>query len=391
MTELIINHAHLTYYHAGPQLLMAMLQRRFWIIGLKDAVRCQIKKCVVCTRHGQPQLQQIMGDLPSFRVNPARPFLRTGVDYAGPFYLRPFAPRSKFNIKAYMALFVCMTTRAIHLELVSSMTTAAFLLALKRFIGRRGKCSDIYSDCGTNFVGADRELRDLAALVQSSDHQKKVAADLATDGIQWHFNPPAAPHMGGLWEAGVKSAKFHLRRVIGNARLTFEEMATVMTQVEACLNSRPLTPVTADPTDLAVLTPGHFLIGDALTAYPEPDLTDVKENRLTRWQLTQQLFQHFWRRWSREFLTRLQQRPKWLNHRTDIRVGDMVLIRDDHLPPLKWKLARVIKTNPGLDGHVRVVTVKTADGEFERPIVKLCLLPIDPAVQNDESEVIDHL
>jgi len=355
----------------------------------RDAIRHQIRKCVTCTRHAAPTTESIMGDLPSARVNPARAFLHCGVDYAGPFTLRPIPGRSKVSFKGYLALFVCLTTRAIHLEVVSALTTEAFLAALKRFMSRRGKCSQIWSDCGTNFVGAAKEIKEMYALFHSQPHNQQVTDALSGDGITWHFNPPGAPHFGGLWEAGVKSVKFHLYRVIGSARLNYEEMTTVMAQIEACLNSRPLTPISYDPNDLCALTPGHFLIGDSLTSTPDPDLTIEKQNRLSRWQHVQQIYQHFWRRWSNEFLSRLQQRPKWLKHRTDLKVGDMVLIKQDNLPPLKWKLGRVTIIHPGADGITRVVTVKTADGDLIRPVVKLCLLPIDPAASDmDQDEFI---
>jgi hypothetical protein len=320
-------------------------------------------------------------------VNPARAFVKCGVDYAGPFTLRAIPGRSKVTFKGYLALFVCLTTRAVHLEIVSSLSTDAFLAALKRFTARRGKSSDIYSDCGTNFVGASKELKELLALVNSNPHQQRVSSHLANEGIRFHFNPPSAPHFGGLWEAGVKSVKHHLHRVVGNTRLTFEEMTTLMAQIEACLNSRPLTPISTDPNDLCALTPGHFLIGESLTAIPEPDITELKANRLSRWQLVQQLYQHFWRRWSGEYLSRLQQRPKWLRHRADIRVNDMVIIKDERFPPLKWKLGRVMEIQPGDDGHTRAVTVRTSEGEFQRPIAKLCLLPIDPAIQTQDEEM----
>lgn len=157
-----------------------------------------------------------------------------------------------------------------HLEVVSDYSSDAFLAALRRFVSRRGLCHTIYSDCGTNFVGADNQLR--ALFSASGAGGRRIADGLASLGIQWRFNPPAAPHFGGLWEAAVKSMKHHLRRVLGESTLTYEEMATLLTQVEACLNSRPLQALTDDPEDTAALTPGHFLIGSAINAVPEPTI-----------------------------------------------------------------------------------------------------------------------
>jgi len=165
-------------------------------------------------------------------------------------------------------------------------------------------------------------------------------------------------------------------------------MTTTFTQVEACLNSRPLTPLSSDPNDLHALTSGHFLIGRPLLAIPESDVMTIHHNRLSRWQLLQKINQQFWSRWSSEFLTRLQQRPKWLNHRKNIQVNDLVIIKDN-LPPQQWKMGRVIQVHPGQDDLVRVVTLRTKDGNFKRPINKLCLLPLlDDSIDNSESNVI---
>lgn len=211
----------------------------------------------------------------------------------------------------------------------------------------------------------------------------KIAELVANDGINiWNFIPPSAPHFGGLWEAGVKSTKYHLRRILGNAVLTFEEMTTTLVEIEACLNSRPLCPLSSDPNDLGVLTPGHFLIGDHLRTPPRPSLLDVNTNRLERWQLTQQLTEHFWQRWSTEYLHRLQVRPKWLSKTPNLNVGDIVIVRDERLPPAKWILGRVVETHAGQDNLVRSATVKTATSLFKRPITKLCGLPINETIKN---------
>jgi hypothetical protein len=277
--------------------------------------------------------------------------------------------RNPKTFKAYICVFVCMTTKAVHLEAVSGLSTEDFIATFKRFTSRRGISSHMYSDCGTNFVGADKELK---TMVESTQHNELITNHLSKNGIVWHFNPPAAPHQGGLWEAAVKSAKQHLSKVVGNTSLTFEELQTLLCQIEACMNSRPLCSITNDPTDFSVLTPGHFLIGKPLNSVPEPNLTDVKVNRLSRWQLTQQLLQHFWSRWSAEYVSSLQQRFKWKSKRENLAVNDLVLIKDEALPPTKWKLGRIVKVHPGADSLVRVATVKTAESEFKRPITKLC-------------------
>ncbi|GFU87019.1 integrase catalytic domain-containing protein [Trichonephila clavipes] len=254
----------------------------------------------------------MMGDFPSSRISPAPAFMRCGVDYAGPFQIKIIKGRGSKSFKAYIALFVYFTTRAIHLELVTDLLADAFIAALKRFISRRGKCSDIYRDCGSNFVGAKRKLMEFEKLAKSDNYNQNVSTFLTDNGIEWHQNVPGAPHMGGLWEAGIKSTKYHLKRVVGETKLTYEEFETFLTQIEACLNSRPLTPISNDPNDLSVLTPDHFIIGRPLTSIPEPNYIDSNNSYLTRWQQIQKLVQQFWKRWHKEYLTRLQQRPKWL-------------------------------------------------------------------------------
>ncbi|CAG7719600.1 unnamed protein product, partial [Allacma fusca] len=159
LTTLIVRHLHQAHLHAGPTLLVHLLQQKYWIIQAKNVVKFQIRKCIVCTRTRAETAKQLMGNLPASRVTPTRAFLNCGVDYAGPLLLRPMKGRSNKLFKCYIALFVCFSTRAIHLEAVSDMTSDSFLAALHRFISRRGLPAEIHSDCGTNFVGAAKELR----------------------------------------------------------------------------------------------------------------------------------------------------------------------------------------------------------------------------------------
>ncbi|XP_070528258.1 uncharacterized protein [Cardiocondyla obscurior] len=197
---------------------------------------------------------------------------------------------------------------------------------------------------------------------------------VAGDKIRWRFNPPAAPNFGGLWEAAVKSAKHHLRRLIGENRLTLE-MSTLLAQIESCLKSRPLAAFSDDPADLAALTPGHFLIGEPLLALPEPSLSLEPSSRLSRWRLLQQIKDYFWDRWSREYLHSLAHRPKWTKQSEEIQVGRLCLLRSEATPPTRWPLARVVELIPGSDGPIRVVRVRTATNELIRPVNKLVLIP----------------
>lgn len=232
-------------------------------------------------------------------------------------------------------------------------------------MARRGRCSHIFSDCGTNFVGANRELI------------KYTKASAEAENIIWTFNPPASPHFGGLWASGVKAVKVHFYRVIGHQILTYEEMNTLFVQIESVLNSRPLCSLSSDPNDLNVLTPGHFLTLEPLASAPDPDLSHLSVNRLSRWQLIQQMHQQFWTRWKDEYLHNLYQRSKWSKSHLfkPANVGTLVLIKDNLAPPLKWRLGRITELHPGKDGVARVASVYTTHGVVKRPLVKLCALP----------------
>lgn len=381
LTELIAKHEHLRNLHAGPQLLLSVLRQQYWPLRGRDIVRKIVHNCVRCFRTNPKTTQPQMGSLPASRLLLSRPFTNTGTDLCGPVKIRSSRRRNSLETKGYVVLFVCFSTRAIHLELASDMTTDAFLAAFKRFISRRGICSNIYSDNGTNFVGANKELKVLRNLFKSEEHQKRVIEETSPQQITWHFIPPRSPHFGGLWEAGIKSMKYHLKRVVGNASLTYEEYNTILTMIEACLNSRPLTPLSNDPNDYFPLTPGHFLTGDALTSLPEPSLIHIPNTRLSNWQRTQQLTQHFWSRWSKEYLSFMQQRPKWNSKSVNIQPGQLVIVKDDCLPPLRWITARVVEVHPGADDKVRVATIRTASGTFKRATNRLCILPLEPTNQ----------
>ncbi|XP_046400585.1 uncharacterized protein LOC124166915 [Ischnura elegans] len=316
---------------------------------------------------------------PIFNVcSSIRPFQKTGMDYAGPFTIRSHALRRTVPLKVYLCLFICMCTKAVHLEVVTDLSSDAFIAALTRFVSRRGLCSDLYSDCGTNFVGASTQLKRTIKNFYSSPETQEAISHFATENcINFHFIPPAAPHQGGLWERAIKSAKTLLIRSIGQTLLTLQEFITLVTKVEAMLNSRPLTPLSTDPADVSALTPGHFLIGTSMTAIPEDDFAALPTNRLSRWQTVQAFSQRIWRRWHQEYLHTLQQRSKWTRRRQNLKVGDLVAVHSPKTPPLQWCLARITKAIPGDDGIVRVVQLRTPKGTLTRPATRVFPLPID--------------
>lgn len=372
LAKLLFRQEHTRLLHAGPQLLLASIRDRYWPVGGRNLARSVAKNCVVCHRFKGQHMTNIMGNLPCERLNPDNPFSNVGTDFAGPFLITDRKGRGCKITKCYLCIFICLNYKCIHLEAVSELSKDAFMLSLKRFIARRGLPKKIFCDNGTNFVAAAREISDFFKLNSNIDFILDFAAQ---QGIEFKFSPAYAPHFGGYFEAGVKSAKHHLRRVMGEAHLTFEELCSLFTQIEAILNSRPLCPLSPSPTDLQPLTPGHFLIGRPLTAIPAPALMECNANRLDRFHRLEQMRQHFWKRWSSEYVSELQQRTKWKTRCKDLQVDDLVLLKDDAAPPLCWRLGRVNRLFPGSDGVPRVADVTTSRGVVRRALNRLCLLP----------------
>ncbi|XP_075162693.1 uncharacterized protein LOC142235322 [Haematobia irritans] len=375
ITRKIMRDCHLKNIHAGVSLLIATIRQRYWIIGARELAKNIYYNCGVCHRFSAKANSQLMGDLPTYRVNANHPFYEVGCDYAGPILYKQHNGRKAPMVKAYIAVFMCLVTKAVHLELVTDLSSEAFLAALDRFVARRGLCGHIHTDNATNFQGAAKKLGELYKVVSNYKFNTNISNFLSSKGVQWHFIPPSAPHFGGAWESTVKSVKFHLKRTFGQATLNYEELSTLLARIEAILNSRPL--VQADSDDEPYITPGHFLIGRPLNALPETDVTQLKTSTLTKWRLVQQLTQQFWIRWAKDYLLSLQPKGKWLNETPNINVNDIVLLREDNIPPACWKLGRVIETHAGSDGLVRVATIKTENSIFRRPITKLSVLPKD--------------
>lgn len=238
-TSLVISDAHFRTFHGGTQTTLTFIRQTFWVLGGRAPVRSHILRCIRCIRYRGIRAQQLMGQLPAPRVNPSRLFLHSGIDYAGPILLKSWRGRAAKTYKGYLAIFVCFSTSAVHLEIATDYSAEAFTAAYKRFTGRRGICASLYSDCGTNFIGADKALKQRFNI--ASQELKELATLLANSGTTWHFNPPSAPHFSGKSEAAVKSTKFHLLRVIGDSVLIYKELSTLLTQIETVLNSRPLS------------------------------------------------------------------------------------------------------------------------------------------------------
>ncbi|GFS83916.1 integrase catalytic domain-containing protein [Trichonephila clavipes] len=377
ISELLIKEQHIAHLHAGPTLLAHVLRQSHWIVGSRKLINKCIRKCLKCNKFKtSTTTPQLMGNLPKHRATLERPFFSCGIDYAGPVLIKCNKGRGTKSTKGYIALFVCLATKAVHIEAVGDLTTDSFIAALRRFSARRGAPRHIYSDNGTNFVGARRKLDEIRKLWLSLPTNQAISYYLSKSSIDWHFIPPSSPHFGGIWESGIRSVKFHLKRVLGETILTFEELTTLLTQIEGLLNSRPLSYVNdSDIECISTLTPSHFLTGDVLLSVPE-ELPSTSNHR-DRWELLQNIKRGFWKKWSSEFISSLQPRKKWQDAQPNLKEDDIVLIKEEG-PPGTWPMARVLQVHPGNDGLVRVATVKTQDSVFKRPVHKLHKLPIYP-------------
>lgn len=375
VTNIIIDYVHIKNLHAGPHLALSLLRQKFWILGGRNLVRQRFHSCNSCFKVSPKFVQPKMGDLPVNRVLESKPFFHTACDYLGPLNVLMQRKRGSRPVKVYICLFICLAVKALHFEVVSSLTTEAFLNAFKRFLARRGPVKSMLSDNGTNFVGAKNKLNEIYALLDSQDYKDSFSRELLENRIEWKFNPPGSPHFGGIFESNVKSFKTHFFRVVGNQLLTLEELLTLTVQIESILNSRPLCTLSPDPSEVP-LTPNHFLNMTGLRHIPAECVEMDNSNRLTRFQLLDQMVQSFWRKWSLEYLHELQVRAKWTSSCGSIKPGLVVLLRQANTAPLCWPMGVVTQVFPGKDGIVRVALVRTPGGEFRRAVTNLCPLPV---------------
>lgn len=329
----------------------------------------QEKSCltVMCRRHRGKLGEQKMADLPLERILANLPsFTNTGVDYFGPIEVK----RGRSFEKRYGVLFTCMASRAVHLEVAYSLDMDSCINAIRRFVCRRGPISHLRSDNGTNFVGAKKELREALAALNHS----KIQSAFLEDGMQWSFNPPTASHHGGAWERIIRMIRQILTSVLHQQTLNDEGFHTVLCEVEAILNDRPITKMSGDPNDLEALTPNHILNMKGMPILP-PGLFEKTDLYLKRrWRQVQYLSDLFWKRWLKEYLPLLQERQRWSKERRSLVPGDIVLIADATAPRGSWLLGRVLETYPDRRGLVRSARVKTKKSTLDRPVTKLCLL-----------------
>lgn len=348
---LIARHFH-QMAHLGVEWVIAEIRKHYWITRVRSVVKRVAHDCVTCRKLFSPPMEQKMANLPPSRVAPFQPpFHVTGIDCFGPFLVK----RGRAECKRYGCIFTCFSTRAVHLELLESLETQSFCNAFRRFVARRGMPKEIFSDNGTNFVGAEKQLR---------------------QSVEWHFRVPHASHQGGVWERLIRTVRKVLAGVVPRgARLTDEGLHTILCEVERLVNSRPITKNSDDVNDGGALTPNHVLMFNQVPPLAPGEFHEADIYRC-RWRCVQHVVDEFWRRWLREYLPLLQLRVKWHEVKRNLRVGDVVLVREEVTPRAVWPLGLITEVNASTDdGLVRSAKVRLRNQcEVWRPVQKLVFL-----------------
>ncbi|UYV64990.1 hypothetical protein LAZ67_3002675 [Cordylochernes scorpioides] len=362
--EQLIWEVHLKNGHVGVQFILSKLREKFWIIRGRKTIKKIISKCIACKRLKEKSLQRPMAALPENRIGLGKPFQITGVDLLGPLHL-------KEGGKVWVAAFTCAVYRAIHLELVKSLETGVFMMALHRFICRRGRPEKIYSDNGTNFAKLNRIFKRLDWI--------RIERETSIKRIQWIFIPPSAPWWGGFWERMVRTIKEMLIKMLGHRKLKYVQLQTALCEIESIINNRPLTYVSEDDNDLKPLTPNEFLQNDPESSFPE--FENLKPEMLhTRYRELGQLKRELKQIFLKEYLGALIQKSENIDRR-QLKVGDVVLIGQENLKRMFWPKGRIVNLIPGKDGIVRVAHVKTSTGTLIRALQRLHPLEISSNVK----------
>jgi hypothetical protein len=359
LVEQLIRYYHSIWCHGGVQFLMGKLREKFWVMKARSVIKSVISKCVKCRRFSTKSPCLPPAPLPKDRVTSGSTFQVSGVDLAGPLFL-------KNGTKVWVVLFTCAVYRCVHLEMVGSLTTEAFLLALQKFVCRRGRPDTIWSDNGTNFRGAVNAFKLL--------DWKRIEEETTIKMIKWKFIPPTAAWWGGWWERLIRTIKDMLKKMLGHSKLSWSQLESLLCDVERSMNERPLTYVSDDQDDLVPLTPSMFLYGPRMSSFPESEVFDaigLRKAAASMNVLRGELLSRF----RKEYLAHLVHRGK-MEKQNKIQVGDVVLVGSDQKKRLFWPMGLVVELLPGADGHFRVAKVRVREGILLRPIQRLFPLEI---------------
>ncbi|XP_064620787.1 uncharacterized protein LOC135483687 [Lineus longissimus] len=388
LAALIVLDCHAKKNHSGLQSTITYIRYRYWITQIRVTVKTLLRTCVICKFiYGKPYRKPIPAPLQSFRLLEAHSFTVTGVDFTGALFVKDGTRETK----AYICLFTCAVTRAIHLELVLDMSSETFIRAFRRFVARRSLPSKMVSDNGSTYLAAANELTELFK-------SRSVKRYLADRRVQWINIPKRAPWWGGFWERLIGLTKTSLKKVLGRAFVSVDELNTLLIEVEAGLNDRPLTYISED-VDVSPLSPSHFLMGHSITALPYDVDTDELDD--PTFGQPQDLRNHnirlgklqadFWKRWTSEYLSSLRENDrisgKGITHNI-VSVGDVVQIENSSVPRTRRNLGVITKVYPGRDRLIRSVDLKTKSGQLNRPIAKLYPLEVNSTMFNapDDNE-----
>lgn len=376
ITQLLILATHHQEQHAGLQHTRHVLQQTYWIVSARSAIRRVLTQCYDCRRQQAHGTQPQMSLLPEFRfpADTPFPFRATGLDHFGPFAAK--TDNDEYH-KRYALILTCLTTRAVHLEMCPDVSTAATINALRRFFARRGTPALLVSDNASNFVAADTELQ----LIFTSSPLQNF---LANREIKWKFNPPHAPHFGGVWERLIRSCKDALYAVIGSQPLTDDTFATVLNEIEAFLNNRPITDVSTDINDTDALTPNHFLLGRAHINVPPGRIDNKPVTYSKRWKYAQQIADHVWNRLIKEYLPTLLPRQKWIKRTAPLKIGQTVWILKDLTPRGLWPIGRITAIDDNDKEQPRQYIVKTTTGTFRIPAIRLAPVEAEQDISQEE-------
>ncbi|XP_053691297.1 uncharacterized protein LOC128739822 [Sabethes cyaneus] len=369
ITQRLIQHYHEEFGHANSETVFNEMRQRFQIPNLRVEIQKVADKCIWCKVHKCLPRSPRMSPLPVDRVTPnRRPFNSVGIDYLGP--VEVVVGRRKE--KRWVAVFTCLAVRAVHLEVVHSLTTESCRMAITRFRNKFGAPSHIYSDNATCFQGANNEMIRMASINQ------QCAESMASPSTAWHFNPPGTPHMGGIWERMVRSVKTAMRALDDGRKLTDEILATILAEAAEIINMRPLTYLPQDSAETEALTPNHFLRGTVTCAdtNTEGGPTELAEVLRNDYQRSQYLADKMWARWIKEYLPTINSRSKWFDDQKPLKEGDLVFVVDGKNRK-SWKRGIVETVIKGSDGRVRQVDVRTADRKIQRRgVVNLAVLEV---------------
>lgn len=392
--DLLVLDVHNRVKHNGIRDTLTTIRERFWILRGRETVKRIIKGCVVCKKaEGVPFQAQPSPDLPSSRVSDEPPFTNVGLDFAGPMFIRGENENlsSSSSSKTYILLFTCASTRAVHLELTQSLDVPSFLRAFRRFASRRGLPSLLLSDNAKTFKGACKEICKL-------NRAPEVWQYLTNNRITWRFITEKAPWWGGFWERLVRSIKRPLKKTIGRTSLTYDELSTILIEVEGLINARPITYIFDDEESISYpLCPSHLIYGRRITAMPSSEHYEVVS---TYYSLTKRarhqrkLLQQFTKQWRKEYLQSLREQSSKSNSskNIDISVGDIVILKNDQTCRNFWKLAKIEQLLQGDDGVVRAVIVKVLGGKGNDKVQLLRrsiehLIPVE--VKSSTTEIND--